>query len=183
MERCISMSIEDFEQAADALGPCELVRGKVIPMVPGGFFHSNASANILTLLRVHCRKVKCGRVIGNEAGVVTEDFPGTVRGADVLYISYKRRPKNHPNPGFVRQIPELTVEVLGVSDSWKKLEEKVAEYHKLGVDLVWVADPKSRSVCIYPKGGKPVLKHENETIDGGKVLPKFKCKIARFFED
>ena len=179
----LTMTIDDFERVADSLGSCELVNGQVIPKLPGGYYHSRSAMKIGTILGNHCERAKCGRVIGCEAGVVTEPRSGTVRGADVLYISYIRLAKGAQFPGFLRAVPELIVEVLGVSDSWKKIEEKVAEYHMLGVDLVWVADPQTRSVRIYPKGGTPILKSDRETIDGGHVLPKFKCKIARFFED
>ncbi len=184
MERIGSMmTVDEFEQVAESLGPCELIKGEVVFMSPGGFFHSQTSSNIGGLLRDCCEKEKCGRVLTNEAGVVTDPGLGTVRGADALYISYKRLAKGKGYEGFLRTPPELVAEVEGKDDTWKKLKQKVDEYHNLGVDLVWVADPKTRSVRIYPRGGKPLLKHDGEFIDGGKVLPKFKCRISRFFED
>ena len=183
MERSASMTVEEFERVAESLGPCELIKGRVVVLRFGEFLQCLTSSNIAALLDVYCNKEKCGRVLGNKAGVVTEADVGTVRGADALYISYKRLPKGGLYQGFLRTPPELVAEVKGKDDTWKKLKQKVDEYHKLGVDLVWVADPKTRSVRIYPRGGKPILKHDGEFIDGGKVLPKFKCRISRFFED
>ena len=154
-------------------------------MAPGGTEHSVSSLNAGFYLKAHCKRVKTGRVYGNEAGVVTEPVLGTVRGADALYISYKRLPKGKTfgSKGFLRAVPELVVEVMGRDDSWKDMETKVAEYHKLGVDLVWVLVPNTFSVRVHPRGGEPYVLSKKDTITGGKVLPKFKCKVERFFED
>src|ERR1043165_4016748 len=139
MERFLTMSIEQFERVADRLVRCELVRGNVIPLARCELAHSFTSANVGYLLEGHCKRVKTGRVYGNEAGLVTETRPGTVRGVDALYLSYKRlaKGKTFESRGFLRKVPELVVEVLGRDDTWMDTEEKVAEYHKLGVDLVW----------------------------------------------
>ena len=182
MER-ISMTLKEFERVGESIGPCELVEGEVVHMSPGGWIHNSATSKIAVLIANECDREKCGRMLTNESGLVTDSTKGTVRGVDVLYISYKRLAKGAGYAGFLRTPPELIIEVKGADDTWVNLKKKVDEYHKLGVDLVWLADPKTRTVRIYPNGGKPILKHDQEMIDGGAALPKFKCKIERFFED
>jgi Uma2 family endonuclease len=179
----LTLGISDFEKIADRLGSCELINGEIIPMPPGGYEHSLTTSLIFGHLLRHCDKYKTGRVLTNEAGVVTRKNPGTVRGADALYISFKRLPKRERFPGFLRVAPELVAEVKSHDDSWDDMEEKVREYHKIGVELVWVADPKALIVRVYPRGGEPYVLSKKDTITGGKVLPKFKCRVERFFED
>ena len=71
--------------------------------------------------------------------------------------------------------------MLGENDTWKHIEEKVDDYHEFGVDIVWVADPKTQSVRVYPKGRKPHVCHGDDELDGGKVLPGMCCKVSEFF--
>jgi Uma2 family endonuclease len=127
------------------------------------------------------RRTKLGTVLTNEAGIVTEENPDTVRGADVVYISFKRLPKEQSPSGYLRAKPELVVEVLGQKDTWESLEEKVTEYHTFGVELVWVVDPNTQTVRIYPRNGQSFVAHGIDKIDGGKGLPGFQCQASEFF--
>jgi Uma2 family endonuclease len=174
---------EEFERLAHALGPCELVNGEVVAMSPGHFKHSRVTMNVAYILEGYARRSRHGRALTNEAGIVVDAEHDTVRGADAAFVSFKRLPAGKRHRGFLRQPPELVVEVLGDDDTWKVVEEKVAEYHALGVDMVWVADPRTLSVRLYPKRGEPHVLHEKDTITGGKLLPGFTCLVAEFFID
>ncbi len=172
------MTAERFERLAATLGPCELVKGDVIPMSPGGIEHSRVEAKIVIALGIWARQAKLGRVLSGEAGIVVERDPDTVRGADVLYISYRRLPKGRKWTGFLRHRPELVVEVLGLKDTWEEMDQKVAEYHAFGVDLVWVADPHTQSVRACPKGSHPSTLHGSDLLSGARLMPGFRCKVS-----
>ena len=177
------ITAEDFERIAPVLGPSELVRGEIVPTSPGGVEHSSVTVRIVVLLELHNRKVRRGRVLSNEAGIVVRQRPDTVRGADVVFISYKRLPASEDWKGFLRHRPELVVEVLSRDDSWEKMEAKIADYHAFGVDMIWVADPQTVSVRRYPRGGEPSVLNPKDVISGGSFLPGFRCKVAKFFAD
>jgi len=183
MKLLAPITADDFERIASVLGPCELVKGEIIPMAPAGIPHSDANARIGAFFFFFCMKTRNGRVLIGEAGLVVQEDPDTVRGADALYISHKRLPRGTRWHGFLRQPPELVVEVMGSDATWDKLEEKVSEYHAFGVDEVWVIDPNTFSVRVYPKNAKSRLLHESDTLTGGKLLPGFKCKVADLFVD
>ena len=176
------MSISTFERIADELGSCELVRGEVTPLSPAGFFHNRPAMNIAFLLEAWARRTKRGRVLTNETGVVTDDRPGTVRGADVLYISYKRLPRGQEPEGFVRVPPELIVEVVGPRQSWKRVVEKTGEYFRFEVDRVWVVDPKSRRIHVYQPNAEPVIVDVKSSISDPVILPGFRCRVRALFE-
>lgn len=175
------ISAADFERIAPVLGPCELVAGEVRQMAPGGLDHSGVTANLVILLGIWNRSARRGRVYTNEAGIVVSHDPDTVRGADALFISYERLPASSPSRGFLTVPPELVVEVLGHDESWSRIERKVAEYHALGVDLIWVADPQTQTVRVYPRGENPRLLHTHDQLDGGTLLPGFRCGVADLF--
>jgi Uma2 family endonuclease len=175
------VSAVDFEHIAAVLGSCELVQGEVMVMAPGGFDHSRVTANWVILLGSWNRVALRGRVLTNEAGIVVSRDPDTVRGADALFISYERLPRDVAHRGYLTVPPELVVEVLGHDESWSHIETKIAEYHTLGVDLVWVADPHTRTVRAYPRGAEPRVLPLGETLDGGTLLPGFSCEVAELF--
>jgi Uma2 family endonuclease len=181
MRKLAPISISDFERIAPMLGPCELINGEIVRMSPGHIPHSVVSANITVVLGNYVRQAKNGRVLANESGVVVKRDLDTVRGADAVYVSNRRLPANTKHTGFLRVPPELVVEVLGEEESWSEIEQKVAEYHGIGVDMVWVADPKTLSVRLYPKKGEPYVLQTKDEIAGGKLLPGFKCKVSEFF--
>ncbi|MBI2919481.1 MAG: Uma2 family endonuclease [Planctomycetes bacterium] len=183
MKTAAHVSAERFERIAHELGPCELVKGEIVPMSPGGFEPSRVVMQIAGMLWTWANRAGTGRVVTGEAGILVDRNPDTVRGADVLYISFKRLPKGREWAGFLRQPPEVVVEVLGQKDTWDELEAKVAEYHKFGVDIVWVAEPKTRSVRIYSRGVEPAVVQGDDEISGVKLLPGFRCKVREFFAE
>jgi Uma2 family endonuclease len=107
------MSIEEFEAVCERLGPCELVRGEVVLLSPGGFQHSRVAYKIGYLLGRWAEESQRGRLLTAEAGIIVETDPDTVRGADVAYFSYQRLPRGQEPDGFCNVPPELVVEVLG----------------------------------------------------------------------
>jgi Uma2 family endonuclease len=177
------LSAEDFELIAKVLGSCELVRGEIVPMSPGGIHHSVVTGNAFRLLDSHCRTRGLGRVLTGEAGVVVARRPDTVRGADVAFISYQRLPKGPTEHGFLKQPPELVIEVFSKDTSWTKMEEKVADYHAMGVDLVWVLDPQTVALRAYPRGGAPLILRDADTANADPHVPGFAVPVGAFFEE
>lgn len=183
MRTAALLSAEDFELVAQVMGSCELVRGEIVPMSPGGIRHSQVTQNAARLVDSHCRPLKIGRVLTGEAGVIVARRPDTVRGADVAFISYQRLPKGPPEYGFLKQPPELVIEVLSKDTSWEKMEEKVADYHAMGVDLVWVLDPHTVTLRAYPRGGLPLLLRDTDTVSADPHVPGFTVSVGAFFEE
>lgn len=183
MRTAALLSAEDFALVAQVMGSCELVKGEIIPMSPGGMRHSLVTANAFRVLDAHCRPLKIGRVLTGEAGVIVARRPDTVRGADVAFISYQRLPKGPTEHGFLKQPPELVIEVLSMATSWEKMEEKVADYHAMAVDLVWVIDPQTMTLRAYPRGATPVLLRDSDTASADPHVPGFVVAVGAFFEE
>ncbi len=183
MRTAALISAEDFALIAQVLGPCELVKGEIVPMSPGGVRRSRVTGNAYALLDSHCRTRDIGRVLTGEAGVIVARRPDTVRGADVAYISYARLPKGPLPTGFLEQPPELVIEVLSEDTSWEKMEEKVADYLGVDVDLVWVLDPQTLTLRAYERDRAPVLVRDTETVSADPHVPEFACQVAAFFQD
>jgi Uma2 family endonuclease len=176
------VTCEEFERIAPILGPCELIDGEVIQLSPGGPGHSYVCSEINTILNNFVKRKKLGRVLGNEAGIrIDEQLPRS-RGADIAFISYKRLPPGKLPDEFLKVGPELVVEVFPAKGSWDEMQEKIDDYHKVRVEMVWVADPQTRTVKLYPRKGEPTIIHDGSVITGGKILPGFSCPVAKFFD-
>ncbi len=77
--------------------------------------------NVVRGSRICCRDSSKNTIsdtsIGNDAGVITERDPDTVRGADVAFYSYRRVPKDAEPEGYPDAIPEFVFEVLVAGQS------------------------------------------------------------------
>ena len=51
-----------------------------------------------------------------------------------------------------------------------------------GVPLVWVMNPGRRSVEVHQPGSQVVILGEDDTLDGGLVLPGFTCPTGDIFD-
>jgi len=175
------LTARQFERICAELGPCELEHGQVTFLSPGGLPHSNVSANITVLLGMWARRTRLGRVFTNEAGLITESDPDTVRGVDLAYYSYRRLPKGREPQGFSIVPPELAVEVVGKGQGWRKMVEKAGEYLRMGVDRVWVVDPRTQRVHVFKADDEPTIVSERQTLSDRAILPGFRCRVREFF--
>ncbi len=159
----------------------ELVRGVVITMPPPGFRHGKRQLRIGALLDSHVRLNRLGQVV-TETGVITERGPDSVRGPDVSFWSAQRLPLDFEPEVYPEIAADLTVEILSPGQSMRKLLKKLREYFKAGVRLVWVVDPKKRTVTVYRAVKEFYTLAEGDTIAGEDVIPGFECKVAEFFD-
>jgi Uma2 family endonuclease len=157
----------------------ELVRGEVKSMPPPGERHGWLCVWIGYLLTTYALR-HGGNVIGNDAGLVVEEKPDTVRGPDLMLFS-ETRSMEQLNPGFSRKIPQLIVEVLSPSDRAGRVQVRIEQYLARGVSLVWLVDPEDRTVTVYRPGELTQLVEEEDELTGNGVLPDFSLKVADLF--
>jgi Uma2 family endonuclease len=102
---------------------------------------------------------------------------------DVVYVSFARMPPGdataHP---FLHTAPDLAVEILSPGESAGRFAAKLRFYLLHGVRLVWVVDPRARTITVYTPGqaDERVL-HPGDILDGGEVLPGFQAPVADIF--
>ncbi|MFO0974190.1 MAG: Uma2 family endonuclease [Phycisphaerae bacterium] len=176
------LTARQFERDYARVPCCELVRGEVIRLSPGELSHSGSSGNAYFLIQTWAKSSGRGRAFTNETGLVTTRAPDTVRGADVAYFSYQRLPKKRTPRGFSTIPPELVVEVVGKGQGWSDMVEKAGEYLRMGVDRVWVLDPRKRSLHVFSAGAEPVRLSGRDLVRDAAILPGFSARVAAFFE-
>ena len=159
----------------------ELVRGELRTMAPAGFEHGAVIINLSLALAVHVKKHKLGVVVGAETGFVLARNPDVVRGADIAFVSTARLPAPEAAKKFYEGAPDLAVEVASPSDSLEEIEEKVDDYLNARTPLIWVVNPRRKTVTIYRPGQKLRILSESDTLEGEEVVPGFTCQVAEAF--
>jgi Uma2 family endonuclease len=177
------LTAEEFAERFADVDFCELERGEVIRLTAGGWRHSAICFKVAFVLGIWAQQNRLGRVLVNEAGLITGRDPDTVRGVDVLYYSYARVPKGREPQSFADVPPNLAVEVVGKGQGWKKMTEKVGEYLRLGADRAWIIDPSKRTLHVFSPDDPPREYTEADVITDETVLPGFSCKLAEFFQE
>jgi Uma2 family endonuclease len=177
----VGLTCEEFEALAPGLGRAELIDGEIVEMSPAGMPQGFTAMRFATIISQFVDAHKLGWVTCNETGIHVNPPKRRTRAADVLFISYSRLPRDKKLKGFLTIPPELVVEVLGEDEKLSSVLEKVQDYHQFGVDLVWIADPESRTVTVHPLGQPSFVRKHTEVLDGGVALPGFSVPVLSFF--
>ncbi len=61
--------------------------------------------------------------------------------------------------------------------------EKIDEYFRAGVELVWVIYPVQRIVHVYESMKRIRVLLGTEEIDGGQVVPGFRLPLTALFQE
>jgi Uma2 family endonuclease len=155
----------------------ELVKGVVSKTVSANGEHSEIAAALTSVLVNHVRPLRLGRVSTSDAGVFLERDPDTVREPDVAFISAEKLPLDVKIRGFYEVVPDLVVEIVSPGDSARYMSERVAMWQSHGVPLVWAVYPVARVVAAHPLGKPTLVYTEDDELDGGGVLPEFRCSV------
>jgi Uma2 family endonuclease len=177
----------DLEQLPTDLpsGPIdfELDNGRlVIIMVPPGNIHGAAQLKIGTQLMIQGELKGHGKA-RTEVGVILWRNPDRVVTPDVLFVANKSLPISTSPQGYLETIPELVVEVRSKNDSLKYVQRKVQHYLKAGVEIVWVADPTSKTVTAHKATGEPIAYSEHDTLQLPSLIPEFSMVVADVFQE
>jgi len=177
------LTIAEFMALPDDGREYELVRGRLLEM-PGrpNQRHVYISLKIGVLFWEYVERNALGRLVGNDAAIITRRDPDTVRGADVAYYSFDAIPPGEIPGKVLEAVPELVFEVMSDSDRWPNVLQKIGEYLQVGVKLVCVLHPEIRIVEVYTADARPrILKHSDEFAIP-EVFPDFRCPVSQFFD-
>jgi Uma2 family endonuclease len=111
------------------------------------------------------------------------DAPSLVRRPDVSFIRRGRLPGGRRPRGHCPVAPDLAVEVVSPNDLYSEVEEKVGEYRRAGVHLVWVIHPPTRTVRVHRLDGTITDLTEADELSGEDILPGFRCAVRELFAD
>ena len=159
----------------------ELIRGELKTMAPAGNEHGNLTMDFGTLLNVHVRANKLGKVYAAETGFKLTTNPDTVRAPDVAFVSQKRLDEVGPAQGYWPGAPDLAVEVVSPNDLYTEVSEKVAEWLRASSKMVVVVNPRTQQVLVHLSPTKVDALGVGDTLEGGEVVPGWQLPIEELF--
>jgi Uma2 family endonuclease len=108
---------------------------------------------------------------------------GLVRVPDVSFTRWEKFPGGKlPDEAIPDLVPDLAVEVLSKTNTVGEMQRKLKEYFLTGTSLVWLVDPEKRTVTVHTAPDVSCVLTEDDTLDGGDVLPGFLLAVSRIFE-
>jgi Uma2 family endonuclease len=137
---------------------------------------------LLTQFNIFIRPRKLGRAFPSQTGF--QCFPGKpsfVRMPDTSFVAAGKLPGDQTPEGYIKIAPDIAVEVISPNELFEEVEAKVTDYRSVGVKLIWIINPKSRTVLIRRLDGTSTELGENGTLSGEDVLPGFTCPVAELF--
>ena len=176
------LTAEQFAERPDPGYPEELVRGRIEPMPPPNRRHGQICSKADRILGNFADEHNLGHVLSNDAGVITERDPDTMRGPDVAFYSYRRLPPGPLSPSYGPEVPDLIIEVRSPNDRWPKVLAKVAEYLDAGVLVVIVLDDDRRAANVFDANGPGRMLGADDELTLPEILPGFSVIVKRFFE-
>lgn len=151
-------------------------------MPPAHTNHGYYGGNVGAPLHVHVKAKGLGRTYGAEAGFLLEQHPDTVRAADASFIAASRGPHALTDGEYFRGAPDFLVEVLSTHDKAMDAEEKVDAWLAGGARLIWVVNPRRKTVAVHRPGASPQTFRLGDTLDAGDVVPGFTLPVAAIFD-
>jgi len=78
-------------------------------------------------------------------------------------------------------VPTPTTEIVSPNDKADELLQKVCEYFRAGVEMVWVVYPTVSIVYIYMSPTQIAVLSKNDVLEGGTVFPGFRLPLSELF--
>ena len=119
---------------------------------PAGTFTSDGNAEIVSQLRSWWKTHRRGMLFDATGGFFLPD--GSILSPDASYVlpeKLKGLTKDDLT-GFARLCPDFVVELLSISDSLSKAQQKMERWIENGVSLGWLIDPYEKKVYVYEAG-------------------------------
>jgi Uma2 family endonuclease len=159
----------------------ELIRGELRKMAPAGPIHGRIAINVTTPLDQHVRTHNLGVVYAAETGFKLASNPDVVRAPDVAFIRRERLEEVGEVEGYWPGPPDLAVEVIAPSDTYSDVQEKVFDWLEAGTRMVLLIIPRKRAVVVYRSLTEIITLTENDTINGGDVVPGWTMPVRDVF--
>jgi Uma2 family endonuclease len=144
---------------------------------------ARVESNVIHNLAGYSKGPDLGWVLGPSGGYRCFPWkPGKVRRPDVSFIARDRLPSPEQwSEDYITISPDLAAEVTSPGDKVHDLQEKVEEYLRAGVRLIWVIHPEVRVIEVIRADGSSSRIRSGGELSGEDVIPGFRCPVDALF--
>lgn len=160
----------------------ELNNGNLIVMPPPGNLHGSYQLRLGSELLTQGENRGFGKS-RVESGVLLWQDPDRLTGPDAMFFTNARLPLRESSEGYFLTIPDFVAEVRSKNDGASYIAEKVRDYLKAGVLVVWVVDPAKRIVTEHRPDQPPRVFGDTDTLTLEDLIPGFSLAVEAIFKD
>jgi Uma2 family endonuclease len=147
---------------------------------PTGFLTGDGNAEITSQLRVWWKTHRRGRVIDSNGTFFLADSSMLSPDASYVLPNKLKGLTRDELTGFPRLCPDFVIELLSISDSLPKAQEKMERWLENGVTLGWLIDPYKKKVYVYVPGSETAIESGN-TVRGQGPVEGFTLDLAELW--
>lgn len=159
----------------------ELLDGELVEMAPTSGDHGVIAFRLATRVDRYEPSRTLVEGVTAEAGFVLRRDPDVLVAPDLAFVRLERLPPPAARVGAWELAPDIAVEVLSPSDRPSRVALKVSRYQDAGTELVWVVDPRARTVTVHERGHEVRVLGPDDVLDGGEVIPGLVVPVAELF--
>ena len=182
------LTFDEWQALPETKQRCEVVDGVlVMPPSPFGEHQWTVRAIFIPLDRF-LTTGESGIAITSPYDVVIDRQPLRVRQPDILVVNEDltriARPADLLGLPFLEYPPLLVVEVLSASNTPRDIEERLADYRRIGVPECWLASFVARTIQVVrltAEGAVTVATYGMGDVLRSEVLPGFELAVADVF--
>ncbi len=181
-----TMTAEEFDSLPEDEGVERWIINGLLyerPMTRRSFPHSRTEAKIAYLLQLWLNQQPTppGLVLSGEAGFCLRREPPTNVVIDLAYVTNEQIAATSPNASIIEVAPLLAVEILSPSDQSDDVLDKIEEYLRSGVLLVWRVEPRVSLITVFRPDAAPQLFNIHDELTAEPHLPGFRVAVAEIF--
>ena len=160
----------------------EIVNGQRQEVPPMGMF----AGLVASALQVFLWNFATPRKLGRPAVEVLFRLGpnGPSRRPDVAFVATDRlgtQFESPDDPQHWETVPNLAVEIISPTNTFKEIEDKLDDYFRAGVQLAWVISPARRRIYVYESPTQVRVLSENDELSGDPAVPGFKLPVRELF--
>lgn len=154
--------------------------GELIVMPPTGGESGRRNLELAVEVGIWNRQTNLGEAFDSSTGYDFTALGGGKLSPDVSWIETSRL-DGIDLVGFIPVVPNFVIELRSATDSLQRLQDKMREYQRLGVQLGLLIDPERQQVEIYRPGQTAVVLESPSAIDCDEVMPGFVLNLNRIW--
>lgn len=154
--------------------------GELIVMPPTGGESGRRNLELAVEVGIWNRQTNLGEAFDSSTGYDFTALGGGKLSPDVSWIETSRL-DGIDLVGFIPVVPNFVIELRSATDSLQRLQDKMQEYQRLGVQLGLLIDPERQQVEIYRPRQTAVVLESPSAIDCDEVMPGFVLNLNRIW--
>jgi Uma2 family endonuclease len=173
-------SIDDLERCPDDGKLRELADGQIVEWDVTSRYHGWLLMALGALVTNFVFERRLGIVVGADPLVQIQGSRYDARGPDVAFFA-RRQTRQDLKAAVSVDVPNFVIEVLAPSDRAVAVQQKVLDWLRAGVRLLWYVDPETGTTTVY-HDGRVTGVGPDEVLNGADVLPGFSVRLRDLFD-